>query len=263
MDMRNRGQARLARLMLAILLAAGAFCLRGSAQPAAKAATTCGGCANCQSPRLLPASLPPGGASIVRPGPDDATILYTSGGGNPVPLLRCSQHYHCWIENLQQGCGQPEGPGPATCPSVTPLNTWVEIHTVYAPQLTTGCNGNYESTDCCGGDPKVVRAHHAKVNAGGSPGPVPAYWGRVPGPEPGPVPGPVPVFWWNTAFEWSGSTTSPPTNGCKPAALWSFAQGCTFTVSQGQLALFRHPEAARGRQPANRLSNDLRRITRQ
>jgi len=257
--MRNRGQA--VRLMLAIVLAAGAFCLRGSAQPAAKAATTCGGCTNCQSPRVLPVSLPPASASIVEPGPVDDTIYYTSGGTGRVPLHRCSQHYHCRIENQQLACnGQTPGPGPTTCPSQAPINSWVEIHTVYAPQVTTGCGGNYESTDCCGGDPKVVLAYQARVTAPSSPGPVPVYWGS-------PVRGPAPVFWGSTAAEWSGSTTGPekpPTepNGCKPAALWSFALGCNFTISQDQLALFRHPEPARGLQPPSRLSHDLRRITR-
>jgi hypothetical protein len=256
--MRNRGQAR---LTLAILLAAGAVCMQGSAQPAAKAATTCGGCANCQSPRHLPPSMPTGGASMVQPGPDDATILYTSGGNAPVPLVRCSQHYHCRIENPQgMGCPTQTGPGPEICPLLPPVDSWVEVHTVYAPQVTRDCQGNYESTDCCGGDPKVVLAYQAKVTAGVPTGPVPVYWG--------PVPGPLPVFWGSNAAEWSGSTTGPPKptdppNGCKPAALWSFALACNFTLSQRQFALFRHPEPARGVQPPDRLSDDLRRITRQ
>lgn len=253
--MRNRGQAR---LTLAILLAAGAICLQGSAQSATKAASTCGGCTNCQSPRTL-ASMSNAAASIVRPGPQDATISYTSAGNAPVSLLRCSQHYHCRIENLQAACsGQTPGPGPATCPSLPPVNSWVEVHTVYAPRLTDGCRGNYESTDCCGGDPKVVLAYQARVTGNTPTGPVPVYWGP-------PVLGPVPVIWGSTAAEWSGSTTGPDTvaNECKPAALWSFALGCNFTLGQGQLALFRRPEPARGLQPQNRLNSDLRRITRQ
>ncbi len=187
-----------------------------------------------------------------------ATILYTTGGKDPIPLRRCSQHYHCRVENLQQACsGQRPGPGPEKCPALPPIGSWVEIHTVYAPQLTTGCQGNYESTDCCGGDPKVVLAYQAKVTGNTPTGPVPVYWG--------PVPGPVPVIWGSTAAEWSGSTTGPDKpeeRGCKPAASWSFARGCNFTVSQGPFALFPHPEPARGLQPSNRLSDDLRRVTR-
>jgi len=139
----------------------------------------------------------------------------------------------------------------------------VEIHTAYAPKLGTGCKGNYETTKCCETDPKdpdapiVVLGYHAKVTADGAQGPVPTYWGQ-------PVPGPVPVVWGATADEWSGSTTGPDKpeeNGCKAAAQWSFALGCNFTVSEGQLALFTHPDPARGLQPASRLS-PLKKITR-
>jgi hypothetical protein len=253
--MRSRDRVR---LTVAIFLAAGALCLRGSAeQPAAKAAADCGGCANCQSPRELPASIPYQPPSIVNPGPDDATILY---GLIQQPLHRCSQHYHCSIEN-HQVCDPKSAVAthpPAEC---SPLHAgdWVEIHTVFAPVVGTGCKGNYEITDCCEGDPKVVLAYHARVTSDTLPGPVPVYWGR-------PVPGPVPAFWGTTEAEWSGSTTGPDKaserDKCKPAALWSFALGCDFTVSLGQLALFKHPEPARGLQPENRLSKDLRRVKR-
>jgi hypothetical protein len=249
--MRTRDRAR---VTLAILLAAGAFSLQGSAaQPAGKAAATCGGCANCQSPRVIPASIPVA-PSIVAPGPDDNKVYYTAGGRT---LLRCSQHYHCAIEN-HQTCNSKSAIAthpPDTC-RAPQAGDWVEIHTVFAPTVGTGCQGNYESTDCCEGEPKIVLAYHARVTSDVLPGPVPVYWGRVRGP--------VPAFWGTTAAEWSGSTTGPDKSPreCKPAALWSFALGCDFTVSVGQLALFRHPEAARGIQPPERLSSDLRRATR-
>jgi hypothetical protein len=267
-------QARVRLTLAILLLAAGAFCLRSAAQPAAKSArpaakagANCGGCPNCQSPRKLEnATSAP--ASFVSPGPDDGTILYHVGGTGkmaPKTLHRCSQHYHCWIENLQPLCpGQTatENGGPPKCPDRPPVNSWVEIHTAYAPKLGTACQGNYETTKCCETDPHdpdapiVVLGYHAKVTAGGTPGPVPTYWGQ-------PVPGPVPAVWGATADEWSGSTTGPNSspNECKPAAQWSFALGCDFTVSEGQLALFTHPEPARGLQPADRLS-PLKKITR-
>jgi hypothetical protein len=250
--MRSRDRVR---LTLTILLVAGALCLRGSAaQPAAKAAADCGGCPNCQSPRRLPASTPYPPPSIVNPGPDDATILYTPTG---TPLHRCSQHYHPSIEN-RQPCNSQSGVATRVPSEGGPprAGDWVEIHTVYAPSLGTRCGTNYESTGCCEGDPKVVLAYHARVTSDTLPGPVPVYWGRVPGP--------VPAFWGTTEAEWSGSTTGPDkqTDECKPAALWSFALGCDFTVSLGQLALFKHPEQARGLQPESRLSKDLRRVKR-
>jgi hypothetical protein len=251
--MRSRDRAR---LILAILLAVSAFCLRGSAaQPAADAKPKCGGCDNCQSPRILPASMPDTAHSIVDPGPDDATILYTPTGQ---PLRRCSQHFHCSIENRQQCNSAGATRAHEEC-GPSHVGDWVEIHTVYAPRIGTGCGGNYESTDCCEGDPKVVLAYHAKVTADTLSGPVPVYWGS-------PVPGPAAAYWGKTAAEWSGSTTGPDKstdpNGCKPAALWSFAFGCGFTVSLGQLELFKHPEPARGLQPKKRLSKDLRRFHR-
>lgn len=254
--MRTRDRAR---VTLAVLLAAGAFSLQGSAaQPAAKAkaAATCGGCANCQSPRVIPASIPDVPTSIVRPGPDDASVYYTQER-EPKRLLRCSQHYHCAIEN-HQSCNSRSAVAahpPATC-RPPQAGDWVEIHTVFAPTVGTRCGGNYESTDCCEGEPKIVLAYQARVTSDVLPGPVPVYWG--------PVPGPVPAFWGTTAAEWSGSTTGPDKSPgeCKPAALWSFDLGCNFTVSIGQLALFTQPEGARGIQPPDRLSRDLRRIHR-
>jgi hypothetical protein len=252
--MRSRDRAR---LTLAIILAAGALCLRGSAaQPAAKAAASCGGCLNCQSPRVLPESIHEVPHSMVRPGPDDATIYYTDMPEQKL-LHRCSQHYHCSIEN-RQTCNGPSAIASRPRSECGPLHAgeWVEIHTVYAPTVGTGCDGNYESTRCCEGDPKIVLAYHARVTSDILPGPVPVYWGQVPGP--------VPAFWGTTAAEWSGSTTGPDNeaNECKPAALWSFALGCDFTVSLGQLRLFTHPEPARGLQRQARLSQDLRRVKR-
>src|ERR1700680_4249157 len=160
--MRNRDRAR---LILAILLAAGTFCLRGSAaQPAtAKAAAKCSGCDNCQSPRDLSAAMPDPRPSIVRPGPNDATIYYRP---EPQALRRCSQHYHCSLEN-RQPCNSRSAVAtqPLSNCKAPSAGDWVEVHTVYAPRLGDRCNGNYESTDCCEGDPKVVLAYHAKVTS--------------------------------------------------------------------------------------------------
>jgi len=107
--------------------------------------------------------------------------------------------------------------------------------------------------------PIVVLGYHAKVTADAASGPVPMYWGQ-------PARGAVPVVWGAKADEWSGSTTGPENPedrppGCKAAAQWSFALGCGFTVSEGQLAFFTHPEPARGLQRAPRLS-PLRNIIR-
>ena len=194
-----------------------------------------------QSPRRLERFNTVGKPATVAPGRND-TVIYTPNGGQPTTLLRCGQHYHCWIENLQPQCrGQhatSEG-GPPKCPALPPVDSWIEVHTVYSSKVGTNCDP--ETLNCCVEGPIVVMGHHAKVTADS-------------------VPGPTPVLWGPPSAEWTGSNTSPDEypNQCKSVrAQWSFALGCEFEVSQGRLSLFTHPEPARGLQPPARLSQDL------
>ncbi|HXO21356.1 MAG TPA: hypothetical protein VOA87_15700 [Thermoanaerobaculia bacterium] len=196
-----------------------------------------------QSPRRLEKYDAVSKTASVAKGAGD-TIVYTPKGGTPTRLLRCGQHYHCWIENLQPECpGQhaTAAGGPADgCPKLPPVGSWVEVHTVYSPRLAGG-NCDPETLNCCAGEPVVVMGQHLKVTAGTTPGPVPVAWGPP----------------W---AEWSGSNTGPdiPPGSCKPiSAHWSFALGCNSTVSLGQLGLFHHQDQARGLQPPVRLSKDL------
>jgi hypothetical protein len=228
---------------LAIFLLGGTLCLQGSAQSAGAPDQTC----RDQSPRVLANyNQDPGHATVVR-GSNDDTLVYTPPGGNPTILHRCGQHYHCRIENLQPDCpGQTatELGTPPLCaqPSV---DSWVEIHTVYAAQVRgEGCDT--ETLNCCAAPPFVVKAYHARVRAGAQAAP-------------------VPVLWDLPAAEWSGSNTGPDDypGGCKPlAARWSFTLGCNYPVTWGQLKGFHHPEPARGLQPPARLSSDLAKIPR-
>lgn len=222
---------------LAAVLLGAVLCLQGAAQPAETGGHDCVN----QSPRTLGKyDLRLEKPTVVQGVKD--TIIYTPPGGTATRLRRCGQHYHCRIENLQPDCpGQVarEVGTPPLCaqPSV---DSWVEIHTVYAPKVRgQGCDK--ETLNCCEGLPVVVKAYHARVMAGGQNEP-------------------VPVLWNLPAAEWSGSNTGPDDypGGCKPIpARWSFTLGCGFKVTWAQLAPFHHPEPARGLQPRDRLSTDL------
>ncbi|HVT58274.1 MAG TPA: hypothetical protein VHR45_07725 [Thermoanaerobaculia bacterium] len=251
-----RSQRR-CRLALAVLLVAIAFCLQSSAQPAAKAAPEC---KIPQSPRKLADynntnPMP----TFFREANVGAIVYKPRGSESKQTLSICSQHYHCWIENLQPGCqGQraTSTGGPVKCEEAK-VGDWVEIHTVYSPKLGNKCEGNYESTKCCEGNPEdpsapiVVIAYHAKVTAR------PAVDTRcLPPGSPGRI-AKVPVCWGQQSAEWSGSTTGPPNDTCKAAALWSFALGCDMKVSQEELGKFTQRDRARGLQSSERLSNDL------
>jgi hypothetical protein len=151
-------------------------------------------------------------------------------------LHRCSQHFHCRIENFQ-GCeGQSVSPipGPHECPA-PPAGSWVEVHTAYAAQA--GCVGPVSK--CCLAPPFVVLGYHAKVAPEGAPG-------RLPVIRDGPF------------AEWLGSTTGTGSeeggDPCKPEAEWSFTLGCDFSVTAGQLGP--HGEGARPLQ--ERVSRDLK-----
>jgi hypothetical protein len=239
-----RGSDRI-HIGLAILLLGGAVCLRGLAQPAATPDQPC----TNQSPRVLANYNVDPGLATVHHGINDNTLVYTPQGGSPMILHRCSQHYHCRIENLQPDCpGQmaTEIGTPPLCAQPS-LDSWVEIHTVYAAKVRgQGCDP--ESLNCCAAGPFVVKAYHARVEAN---------------PQAKAQATTVSVLWDLPAAEWSGSNTGPDDypGGCKPlAARWSFTLGCTFRVTWGQLKGFHHPEPARGLQPANRLSTDLAKI---
>jgi len=213
-----------------------------------------GGASPCryyQSPRRLANWNTVGRPSFVARDATDDSVVYTPREGNPVTLHRCSQHYHCWTENFQPTCPgqQPSSverpPGRCPLPADQPLNSWVEIHTVYSWDVRHD-NCDPEKLDCCipGQFPVVVMGYHAKVTADTTPGPVPVLWGPP-------------------SAEWSGSDTGPdnPPGSCKPInAKWSFVLGCNVTVGRGQLGLFHHQDRARGIQSPDRLSSDLNRV---
>jgi hypothetical protein len=216
-----------------------AVCLGGAAPPAAPPAQSCIN----QSPRRLDEPRPVINTSLVAPGVDD-TLFYTPPTGAKVKLSRCGQHYHCEIENFQGCPGQQLTLNPPQTCRPVPLGGWIEIHTVYAAGVERDQYCDPETLNCCKTGPYVVMAYHAKVV-----GPtVPAA--------------PVPVLWGLPAFEWSGSNTGwDPPGACKTTpAHWSFIRGFNFTVSESQLRVFRHADAARRLQPAARLSNDLMRV---
>jgi hypothetical protein len=227
------------RTGLAIFMLGCALCLQGSAQQAQTAGAFCLN----QSPRRLINY----NTRLDRPTVtgDDQVLTYTPPGGKPVVLQRCGQHYHCRIENWQPEClGQEarELGRPPLCAQPSE-DSWVEIHTVYAPR-NRGQGCDKETLNCCEGLPVVVKAFHAKVRPGGTPVP-------------------IPVLWEQPSAEWSGSNTGPDDfpGDCKPVpARWSFTLGCNFTVTWAQLGLFHHPEPARGIQPS--VSNDLALIPR-
>jgi len=203
------------------------------------------GCTVYQSPRRLVNFDNGRRVPAVKQGPGD-TILYTpSGSTTPTSLRRCGQHYHCWIENFQGCPGQRPTVvgGPPQCPVSPPADSWVEIHTIYSPEVGENCDP--ETLACCKGSPVVVMGYHAKVTGDALPGGVA-----------------VPVHFGPEYAEWQGSDTGPdPGNDpqyCRPiAAFWSFTLRCDLTVSQGQLSLFHKQDPARRLQPADRLSHPL------
>ncbi len=197
-----------------------------------------------QTPRRLEKWNTKDAPATIKRGPTDDVITYIPEGKPPVTLQRCSQHYHCWIENLQPLCsdqhassiGGPVGGCPAR--GQLPVGSWVEIHTAYSAEVGIGCDP--ETLNCCTKGPFVVLGYHAKVTADTTQKPVPV------------------MDWSLAAAEWSGSNTGPDDGGCKPvAAKWRFSLGCDQTIGLGQLGLFCHADQARGLQPADRLSSDL------
>jgi hypothetical protein len=141
------------------------------------------------------------------------------------PLVFCGQHYHAPVENVQGCPGETElisapptdGSGKAPDP-----NQWIEVHTVYAPDVLSNCQ-DWQSLNCCSNvtaqDPALVRAFSARVVASraGTPAPgrpkTPGQPILIPMPNQGPL------------REWFGSETSPDEKPgeCKGTpAWWSF-----------------------------------------
>lgn len=230
--MRKRNRA-FGSLVIGIGLSAAAFSLCGAAPARHRGEAGTDRkqppCMN-QSPRAL-AGVPWDREAVSRvQNVTDDTVTYRGQ-----VLRRCSQHFHCTIENFQ-GCeGQSVSPvpGPHECPP-PPTGGWVEVHTAYAKRA--GCVGPV--SQCCLEAPVVVLGYHARVAAGGAPGR-------------------LPVIRDGSFAEWLGSATGPDTEegpaDCKPEAEWSFTLGCTFSVTAGQLG--RHGEGARPLQ--DRVSRDL------
>jgi hypothetical protein len=205
-------------------------------------------CAACcyhpQSPRRLTAADWNWTSSTPAVRRQGNSIVFTPHPGVQVVLNRCSQHYHCALENDQACPGRKAAPASsgALCPWPQPIGSWVEIHTAYHDG--PACVPTPQHLDCCRTDgPLVVVAHQAKVTSR-------------------PLAPPLAVQFGPPAAEWSGSSTSPPPPECKTAAYWSFTLGCGFEVSQQQLQPFNHPEEARALQPPDRLSRDLTHIVR-
>ena len=231
---------------VAVALAAVGFSAQGSAQPAPQAELVCPTCNHPQSPRSLTDADWDWTSRI--PAVTERTadsITYSPRQGVQLTLHRCSQHYHCRIENVQACPKQSAAPaeGEGECPKDPPVGSWVEIHTVYhqGPTLIP----TPEPIDRCQPGNLVVVGYHAKVTSA-------------------PIHSRVPVHFGPPSAEWSGSATNidnpPDPPQCKVAAFWSFALGCDFKVSSEQLRSFTHPDQARALQPADRLSHDLTHI---
>lgn len=138
--------------------------------------TACNGV--CQSPRNvkpIPFPGPYNGNPSHRP---DSFITNIQGADTIVyegqTLVRCDQHYHVPVENTQGCIGEKEGTLPP--PGQTPREgQWVEIHTVYAPHLSSrpDCADALDhNLECCEGTPIVVRGFSARVADNPSAGPL-------------------------------------------------------------------------------------------
>jgi hypothetical protein len=228
----------------ALALAASLVCGQAMAQTA-PAAETC--CTRPQSPRSLTDADwdYTSGDPAVYPLGDPKLIKYELRPGIIKTLYRCSQHYHCHIENVQTCNKESAAPagGESACPAKPPVGSWIEVHTAYhdAPAVIP----TPEDLGSCDLKTVVVVGYHAKVTED-------------------PVTSPIPVHFGPPAAEWTGSSTGPdkpPVPECKVAAYWHFALGCDFKLSQQELVKeFHHPEEARGLQPPDRLSKDLTHI---
>ena len=159
-------------------------------------------------------------------------------------LQRCDQHYHYPVENIQGCSTDTKGTQPAETKKnepgpPPPLGQWIEMHTVYAAEIsTTGecASGLDHDLRCCLKPPFVVLAFHAKVETKDFLPPRPT-----------------------DSVEWSGSRTGKDdSTGCRELpAFWHFALSCQATLTQGYLEHIGAPHYARAAQSPNRVSTDL------
>jgi len=158
------------------------------------------------------------------------------------PLERCDRHYHIPVENTQLCPGErklpPTSSGNKKEPGPPRPGDWVEMHTVYAAEVsTTGECATFgdHALRCCLKPPFVVLAFSAQVQ------------------DKDFVPPPAAVA------EWFGSTTGEDdATGCKPTpAFWHFNLGCQATFTPAFLEHIGHPHSAREPQSPNRVSTDL------
>src|SRR4051794_19533004 len=100
----------------ALVLAAALVCGRATAQTA-----TC--CTQPQSPRSLTDADWNYTSAVTTVQSHGDSISYEPRAGVRKTLHRCSQHYHCHIENVQT-CNKESGapaPGESTCPETPPV----------------------------------------------------------------------------------------------------------------------------------------------
>ncbi len=229
--------------------------MRGAAAPPPAAATPVSSppCNVPQSPRNVdPVATPSlylctvNGSLVSVIGPSqDFVDLRARPGACAMRLVRCGQHYHAPVENVQ-GC-----PGETVLMPLsgkTPrLGQWIEVHTVYAPEVKPPGTCDPESLNCCVGHPVLVLGFSAKVVAGTLDRPILT-----------PTTGQL--------AEWSGSNTGPDAarGDCKPvAAYWSFRLTQPRCAAPGitQAQLTRHlpggAQGARDLQAGPRISKDL------
>lgn len=185
--------------------------MRGAAAPppAATPPVTAPPCEVPQTPRNVDPAATPRPCTVTSSlvsvsGSQDEVKLYARPGECAERLVRCGQHYHAPVENVQGCPGEtvlipPKGKTPG-------VGQWIEVHTVYAPAVKAPGTCDPESLNCCVGHPVVVLGFSAKVTAGNQNGPIltPTTGEQV---------------------EFLGSNTGPdatPT-ACKPiAAYWNF-----------------------------------------
>ena len=230
---------------------------RGAAAPPPAVGTpvSAPGCGVPQSPRNVnPVAMPSpylctvNGSLVSVSQSQDYVDLRARPGTCAQRLVRCGQHYHAPVENVQ-GCPGETVLNPLSGKTPRP-GQWIEVHTVYAPEAKThGCDP--EGLDCCVGHPVLVLGFSAKVVAG-----------TIDRPILTPTTGPL--------AEWSGSNTGPDTTvgDCKPvAAFWSFRltqPRCVGTPGITQAQLTRHlpggAQGARDLQAGQRISRDLVRV---
>jgi hypothetical protein len=232
--------------------------MRGAAAapPAVGPPVSTPGCGVPQSPRNVNPMATPSpylctvnGSLVTVSRSQNSVVLRARPGACAQSLVRCGQHYHAPVENVQ-GCPGETVLMPLSGKTPSP-GQWIEVHTLYAPVAKPRGTCDPEKLDCCVGHPVLVLGFSAKVVAD-----------NVDKPILTPTTGPL--------AEWSGSNTGPDANvgDCKPvAAFWSFRltqPGCVGVrvVTQAQLTknLPDGAQGARDLQEGQRISKDLVRV---